>query len=149
MRRGQRLSLQLTASNFNSSLRLIAALWIAASLSGCANSLQQDQVTLVKDQHPKDALAVRFEEVRFGHVPMTTALLALSNAIYNSPKLPHFQWEAPYSYDAQKTPHLRDPKVSLLAHDVSLEVVLDRLCSQAGWSYHKTAKGIELDTGGH
>jgi hypothetical protein len=137
--------LPLRGQNFNNGLRLLAALLVAASLSGCANKLQPDRVALVVNQYPKDVLAVRFEDVRFDHVPMTTALLALSNAIDKSATLPPFQWEVPYSYNAEKTPYLRNPKVSLSVHNVSLEVVLDRLCSQVGWSYHKSVKGIELD----
>ena len=76
---------------------------------------------------------------------MTTALLELSNAIRTNATLPPFQWEVPMSYDEEKKPYLKDPKVSLSARNVSLGTALDRLCSEAGWSYHKSVKGIELD----
>jgi hypothetical protein len=134
---------------FNTILRLLATLSIVAALSGCANRLEPDRVTLTLNQSPQDALAVTFEEVRLTHIPMTTALLELSNAIYKSPTLPRFQWEGPELHNVENTPPLEDPKVSLSATNVSLGIILDRLCSQAKWSYHKSPKGIKFDANGH
>jgi hypothetical protein len=132
---------------FSNIFRLLATLWIVASLSGCANRLEPNRVTLALNQSPKDALAVRFEEVRFNQIPMTTALMELSNVIFQSPSpiLPRFQWEGPGLYNVENTPPLKDPKVSLSATNVSLGIILDSLCSQAEWSYHKSPKGIKFD----
>jgi hypothetical protein len=134
---------------FNKILRLLATLWIVAALSACANRLEPDRVTLALNQSPQEALAVTFEEVRLNHIPMTTALLELSNAIYKSPTLPRFQWEGPQLYNVENRLPLEDPKVSLSATNVSLGIILDTLCSQAKWSYHKSPKGIKFDANGH
>jgi hypothetical protein len=134
---------------FNNILRLLAALWIIASLSGCANRPEPDRVSLALNQSPQDALAITFEEIRLNHIPMTTALLELSNAIYKSPTLPRFQWEGPELHNVENTPPLEDPKVSFSATNASLGVILDRLSSQATWSYHRTPKGIKFDANGH
>ena len=126
---------------------ILRALSMAAVLVGCATHTQTPQASIVATQSPKNALAVEFDQVHFSHVRMTTALLVLSNVINQAPRgLPTFQWEVSWPNATTERGYLvsSDPEVSLEGKNVSLELILERLCSQAGWSYRKSVKGIEF-----
>jgi hypothetical protein len=85
-----------------SSIRLNRFESVRRSLSGCADRLGPDRVTLALNQSPQGALAVTFEEIRLNHIPMTTALPELSNAIYKSPNCAFFPTLFGVSYGERK-----------------------------------------------
>jgi len=114
---------------------------------GCSNTKEvvvlQDRTAIIRDP-----LDIRFEKIDLHKVPITRALLLLSQSINSDPRgTSNFVWYGPRSATIEEALKVKEPQVSVHAENVDLRFILDRICEQAGWSYVYGVKGFEFSEG--
>jgi hypothetical protein len=124
------------------------------AITGCATT---GEVRLVPTPSPPqpDILHLRIANANLKGLSMTVALRQLSNDIKTQTggKLTfdysmRIGMAAQVDYARRNIPveqwKMRDPKIHVQAHDVTLDGLLHEMCFQSGWTYTTGAPGLHI-----
>lgn len=96
-----------------------------------------------RDRARGGPLDLRLERISLSGITMQDALLCLANGISSSTQgKVKFAFGVENSRDLMDRVPLRNPNVRFDATNVSLALVLNKLCAQARWSYRITPIGV-------
>lgn len=111
--------------------------------NGCTTIKPEASIGKITAQDIQTILDVKLSHVELSNVPMTKALLTLSNSIRDSLAYKNmgFSWSIDVGSPSLHPPRFKDPNVSLSASNVTLREVLDEICRQSGWTYRPVRQG--------